>query len=512
MPRSRRRSVDDAGHLLFGDPPDGDPWGPGGPPEPPDFYEGPGDPWAEHAAEPDEEPERQLVLRVDAESFVHVTQRGKVVIKPASAANTITAAAAIGVAEDGRFWAEWDGVWQPAPRVIRNAMAASMGNNYMGNVVRDVEDIVRTLVPLFTVGPHPAYINLRNGMLHSTSVDEFGLPSWATWEFVGHRPQVHSTVQLPHSWNPDAQCPRFDQFLAESLEPDAVPLAWEIIAACLYSGIPVQRAVMLQGPPGCGKSQLLDVITGLIGERATTHIPLQNLGERFNVAQLHGKALNVHADLDQGGIGETGTFKTMVTGDTLTAEHKGQAPFTFTPFATLLFSANEVPPSDDRSGAYTRRWAVLPFRQHVERRGAPVRDLGKRVLLREAEGIIRKAVATLPELLARGDFGVLARAQDDFNEKTDYLLTFVRSELDFSDITHVTSSKVLTAALEAFKVATGNQHSRTTVKHLQPELIKNGASKVTNHRLPDGSQVWGVRGVRLKNPAAAEAAVLWGKQ
>lgn len=477
--------------------------------EPPD-YDGPGDPWAEHDAEPDEEPERQLVLRVDASDFVHVSERGRVTIKPATAANTITAAAAIGVAEDGRFWAEWDGVWQPAPRVIRNAMAANMGNQYVGNVVRDVEDIVRTLVPVFTVSPHPAYINLRNGMLHSTSVDEFGLPNWATWEFTGHRPQVHSTVQLPHRWNPQADCPRFDQFLTECLEPDAVPLAWEIIAACIYSGIPVQRAVMLQGPPGCGKSQLLDVITGLLGEQATTHIPLQNLGERFNVAQLHGKALNVHADLDQAGIGETGTFKTLVTGDSLTAEHKGQQPFSYTPFATLLFSANAVPPSDDRSGAYTRRWAVLPFRQHPEWSGPPVRDLGKRVLMREAEGIVRRAVGVLPSLLQRGDFSVLKRAQDEFNERTDYLLTFVREELDFGDIKHVTSSKELTAALEAFKVATGNQHSRTTVKHLEAELMKNGASKLQNHRV-DGDYIWGVRGVKLRRPAAAQAAVLWGK-
>src|SRR3546814_7078207 len=102
--------------LDFGplDPPDdSDPWGPAGPPEPPDFYEGPGDPWVEHSAQPDETPEAHLVLRVDASTFVSTSSRGRVVVKPASAASVITAAAAIAVAEDGRFWAEWDGVWQP---------------------------------------------------------------------------------------------------------------------------------------------------------------------------------------------------------------------------------------------------------------------------------------------------------------------------------------------------------------------------------------------------------------
>src|SRR3546814_16862113 len=64
----------------------------------------------------------------------------------------------------------------------------------------------------------------------------------------------------------------------------------------------------------------------------------------------------------------TTLFRSLVTGDSMTAEHKGQAPFTFTPFATLLFSANAVPPSDDRSGAYTRRWAVLPFKTRPDRK------------------------------------------------------------------------------------------------------------------------------------------------
>lgn len=489
----------------FGPLDEGDPWGPAGPPEPPDYYGGAGDPWEEHPVNPDAiASPGHLVLRLDASTFVTTTNRGRIVVKPATAAQVINSAAAIAVAEDGRFWAEWDGVWQPAARVVRNAMAASMGNEYIGSVVRDVEDILRTMVPTFVVGPHPAYINLQNGMLHSTSTDQHGLPSWETWEFVGHRPQVHSTVQLPHAYDPAATCPRFDQSLAEWLEPEAVALAWEIIAACIYSGIPAQRAVMLQGPPGCGKSQLLDVITGLLGDSNATHIPLQNLGERFNVAQLHGKALNVHADLDQAGVGETGTFKTLVTGDSLTAEHKGQAPFQFTPFATLLFSANQVPPSDDRSGAYTRRWAVLPFRVASGRKAKQVRDFGKRVLLREAEGIIVKALRSLPALLARGDFAVIGAAQDEFNERTDYLLTFVREELLFDDPNAVTPTKVLSFWLDRFKEQTGNQHSRTTVKHLEPELIKRGAGRIRNNRNAQGQQVWSVKGVRLRQPDAPQ--------
>ena len=87
---------DDFGPLDLPD--DSDPWGPAGPPEPPDLYDGAGDPWAEHEAEPDEEPEPHLVLRVDATQFVHVSDRGRITVKPANAAHTITSHAAIAVA------------------------------------------------------------------------------------------------------------------------------------------------------------------------------------------------------------------------------------------------------------------------------------------------------------------------------------------------------------------------------------------------------------------------------
>lgn len=478
-------------------------WGAQGLPEPPD-HDGLGDPWEDQPADPDAPPpdqSRHVRVQLELSNFTTTTKRGLKML-PRSAAVEILRKLPVAVAEDGRFWAHWDGVWRAAPGVVRYALAGSMGNEYRPDLVKGVEDILRTMIGDMTVAAHPEYINLRNGMIRSTTFDRFGAPSWADWEKIDHRPQVHSTVQLPHQFSTTALCPEFDKYLAGSLTPEGVLLAWEIIAACIYSGIPAQRAVMLQGPPGCGKSQFLDVITGLIGEGNATHIPLQNLADRFNVAQLHGKALNVHADLDQAGIGETGTFKTMVTGDSLTAEHKGQNPFQFTPFATLLFSANTVPPSDDRSGAFTRRWVVLPFLPPGADR-AKVRDIGKRVLLAEAEGIIRKAIPYLQELLHRGDFCVIPEAQDAFEKKTDFMRVFIEDELIF-DGDAITPTRALSNALRRWRADAGHEHSRVTVAHLEPLLVEKGAGKITNNKI-EGKSVKSVRGVRLTNPWKGQA-------
>lgn len=473
-------------------------WGPQGPPEPE------GDPWEDQPADldaPPPEQSRHVRVQLEPSTFTTQTKRGTKML-PASAAVELLRKIPVAVAEDGRFWAHWDGVWRPAPGVVRYALAGSMGNEYRPDLVKGVEDILRTMIGDMTVSAHPEYINLRNGMLRSTTHDRYGAPSWEEWEKIDHRPQVHSTVQLPHVYDSTATCPEFDKYLAGSLTEQGVLLAWEIIAACIYSGIPAQRAVMLQGPPGCGKSQFLDVITGLLGESNTTHIPLQNLADRFNVAQLHGKALNVHADLDQAGIGETGTFKTMVTGDSLTAEHKGQNPFQFTPFATLLFSANTVPPSDDRSGAFTRRWVVLPFLPPSAKR-AKVRDIGKRVLLAEADGIIRKAIPYLQQLLARGDFMVIPEAQDRFEKKTDFMRVFVEDELVF-DPNAITPTRVLSNALRHWRNESGHENSRVTIAHLEPLLLERGSGPITNNKI-EGKSVKSVKGISLVNPWKGQA-------
>lgn len=60
-------------------------------------------------------------------------------------------------------------------------------------------------------------------------------------------------------------------------------------------------------------------------------------------------------------IEDTSIFKKVVTGDTIKAEEKGQKPFQFNPYCTLVFSANDIPRTKDRTGAVLRRLVIIPF-------------------------------------------------------------------------------------------------------------------------------------------------------
>lgn len=361
--------------------------------------------------------QRRLKFRFDANrSWTEPDDKGKVQFRGKETALAIQDMRPLANGADGSFWAHDDGIWTPQPHVVADSLTLSLGDSYKPWMVREVSDHLASRIPQMVVEPTPEVINFRNGMLF-----------WQENELRDWDPIIHSTIQLPHNYNPAAECPTFDQFLEESLPPAGVKLAWEILAVALYSGNPIQRAILLYGPPASGKSQFLDVVSGLLGQENVSRVTLQGLSARFNAAELYGRAANICADIDATKISETGAFKMIVAGDTVQAERKNRDPFNFRPFATQFFSANTIPGSDDRSGAWTRRFAVLHF---PTVRPAEQRVLGfAQVMLQEAEGIIAKAIRILPEVILRGEYSLVQSDQADFERQTDYVLQFVEDEI-----------------------------------------------------------------------------------
>ena len=51
----------------------------------------------------------------------------------------------------------------------------------------------------------------------------------------------------------------------------------------------------------------------------------------------------------------------LVSGDSITAERKFEQPFTFRNYAKLIFSANEIPASDDKTDAFYRIQIIFHF-------------------------------------------------------------------------------------------------------------------------------------------------------
>lgn len=307
-------------------------------------------------------------------------------------------------ATDATFQIFDHGVWLRGDKLIEKAIAFLLGERYRQSHASAVKAMLEHLpaVHQVTDTPDPEYINVRNGLVN-----------WRTSDLIPHDPDLCGTVQLQVDWDPAADCPNFRRFLSEVLPADAVEpseqspcgFIWEVLGyAVLPAGNVLQKAFMLVGAGGNGKSRFLHVLERLVGEHNVSAVGLYELvNYRFSPATLYGKTLNVCGDLDPKWLEDTATFKKLTGGDMLQAEHKYGQPFEFTPRAIPFYSVNKPFGTADTSDGFWRRWVMLPFPNRLAGSGLTADQVDRaNTSPEELSGILRHAVGALPYLIARG--------------------------------------------------------------------------------------------------------------
>ena len=218
--------------------------------------------------------------------------------------------------------------------------------------------------------------------------------------------------------------------MAEVLHPQDIFTAQEIIGYCLYKSAEYEKAVMLVGPGPNGKGVFIKVIEALIGHENTSHVTLQDLdNDRFASAGLYCKMVNTFADLKSQKLTSTGMFKTLVSGDSIRAQHKFCKPFSFRNYATLVFSANKIPETDDKSYAYYRRWLILAFEKVFEDEQKDVKKIHKLTTPEELSGLLNLALIALKQLRKNNGFKDISVEKDrkEYEEKSNIVQAFLEA-------------------------------------------------------------------------------------
>src|SRR5581483_7788054 len=136
-----------------------------------------------------------------------------------------------------------------------------------------------------------------------------------------------------------------------------------LVPDCRY-----EKATMLVGEGHNRKSSTLFALGQVLGEENVCSVSLQELSDdRFAPADFYGKMANLAADLDADRIRNTGRFKWLVSGDYIRAQRKHGQPFHFHSTVKMISSANQIPPSDDPTDAFFRKWCVIPYFIQFER-------------------------------------------------------------------------------------------------------------------------------------------------
>jgi putative DNA primase/helicase len=252
------------------------------------------------------------------------------------------------------------------------------------------------------------FINLKNGM--------FDLDKW---ELVSHDPKYISIIQTPVIYDPNAECTQIEKFINEVARPEDLNFLYEWFGYCLTTDTNQQRALMVYGIPGTGKSVLLSLLETFIGRENCSAESLQKIEEdKYRAANVYGKRVNVCSDIPSTRMHKTEMFKKMVSGlDTIDAEQKYQTSFTFRNVAKLAFSANKLP-EGPKDPAFFERFCLIEFIHKF--RGTEEDDkhlITKLTENQELSGLLNLALLGLKRVY--------------YNTKFSYYKTFEQNEQEY---------------------------------------------------------------------------------
>ena len=227
--------------------------------------------------------------------------------------------------------------------------------------------------------------------------------NFKTGEHIDHTPDYLSRVKIPVFYNPDAKCPRFDKFLETSLDNDEqkIRTVLEMMALCMIKDNSlVQKAFMNTGKGSNGKSVLFSILVTLLGKLNVSAKTIHDFEKNhFASSSLEGKLANICADVGNKGIDSTEALKKLIGGDPVDCERKFMEGYTFTPYATLIFSANDIPEVSDESDGFARRFELIEWEKsfYGKDRDNTVKTIRKDPT--ELSGIFNKLSVIAKELL-----------------------------------------------------------------------------------------------------------------
>jgi P4 family phage/plasmid primase-like protien len=248
-----------------------------------------------------------------------------------------------------------------------------------------------------------------------------GILKVSTKEFLPHDPAVLCRVKLPVAYDPAATCPRWETFLKEIIVPESeektpehqqmIDTLQEYAGYCLHRSTPFEKTLMLTGAGANGKSVFLHVVGKMLGKKNVSSVPLQSLDKgEYSVHQMVGKLANIHADLPDRAMKESGNFKLITSGDDVYVNRKYLNSISTAIYAKQIYSANKVPASWDKTPAFYRRWLIINFPNMFE--GAKADKGLREKLCLELPGVFNWAMAGLDRLQARQHFSQVLSPKD----------------------------------------------------------------------------------------------------
>ncbi len=218
-------------------------------------------------------------------------------------------------------------------------------------------EVVKHMMSKLSLNPvlmdqNPYMINFKNGVLNLE-----------TLELFPHSPDYYGTIQLNVNYNPKAKSNTADNFFSTIAigNKEIIQLLYEGIGYSFLKTIELAKVFIMTGDGRNGKSTLLDLIREIVGLKNATTLDFKELGKDFGTGGLAGKLVSLAGDISDQRIDDSDVFKKIASGDLVRVNQKYKQQYDIIPYTTLWFSANKIPPSNDKTYAFYRRLCIIPL-------------------------------------------------------------------------------------------------------------------------------------------------------
>lgn len=197
-----------------------------------------------------------------------------------------------------------------------------------------------------------------------------GVYNLKTKELLPHSSKYHFTYQFPIIFNPEAVCPKTEDFLHQVLTDEQFLILQEWIGYYFYRQYCFKKAIIFVGEGDTGKTTLLETIANLLGKENISSVSLHKMtSDKFAAAHLYNKHGNLVDELSAKDIIDTGNFKIATGGGSISGEYKFGNQFSFCNFSKFTFACNKIPDVRDFDDeAYFNRWMIIRFEKTIEKK------------------------------------------------------------------------------------------------------------------------------------------------
>ena len=330
---------------------------------------------------------------------------------------------------------------------------------------------------------NPFLLNLKNGVydLHNHTL-------------VPHRKDLLMSRLCPVSYIQDATCPKWLKFLerifkGRSDREEIISFLQRFLGYCLTGSIEEQVLLLLYGAGENGKSVLLNVISKIHGDyastaEAATFTTARSDAVRNDLARLDGARVVTAIEANKSSVIDESVIKQITGGDVITARFLFKELFEYRPQFKLLWAFNHKPVIRDSTHSIWRRILLLPFEEKI---ASEERILGLDNLLvnEEGPGILNWMIEGLKEYQAHGlrPPSSIVEATKEYRNDSDILFDFINEMLITNDEQRLGQQDCRVSAATLYDTYTqwcahNNEKSMMGRKKFFTELLERGYKRI----------------------------------